>query len=194
VFNVGALELEGLEEKKERICFYGDYFILAYYPETTIYCDQNVFNISEILLEENKPIHYIMGGADVNSRHINCNQTDYYYTRSQFIDLLTNSIAIIGNSSAGLMDAPALGVPSINIGDRQRGRLKASSVIDCEPNKESIKAAFDKLYSREFQESLKDIKSPYKGGNVSGRIIKILKEKANHPQVKKAFHDLFRPI
>ena len=72
-----------------------------------------------------------------------------YFSALQFVD------GVIGNSSGGLSEVPSFKIGTVNIGDRQKGRLKADSVIDCEPNRRSIKMAIDKLYSADFQKKLK---------------------------------------
>lgn len=81
---------------------------------------------------------------------------------------------VIGNSSSGLLEAPAFGTGTINIGDRQDGRLKAISVIDSPADRLSILSAIDKLYSAEFQENLLSLKSPYGDGGASAEIVRIL--------------------
>ncbi|MGY8817454.1 MAG: UDP-N-acetylglucosamine 2-epimerase, partial [Pseudomonadales bacterium] len=68
---------------------------------------------------------------------------------------------VIGNSSSSLLEAPSFKKGSINIGDRQKGRIKADSVIDCAPNKNSISEAINQLYSLDFQSTIKDVKNPY---------------------------------
>jgi len=87
-----------------------------------------------------------------------------------------------------LCPSPSSG--TINIGDRQRGRIKADSVIDCKPTKGSIIAAIKKLYSMEFQEKLKNVKNPYGEGGASGKIKKILKEVDLTDILKKRFYDI----
>ena len=74
-----------------------------------------------------------------------------YLSALQYVD------GVVGNSSSGLLEAPSFRVGTINIGDRQRGRIKAESVIDCEPNREDISRGLDILYSQTFQELLKRI-------------------------------------
>jgi GDP/UDP-N,N'-diacetylbacillosamine 2-epimerase (hydrolysing) len=98
--------------------------------------------------------------------------------------------AIIDNSSSGLTEAPSFKIGTINIGDRQAGRIKADSVIDCEPYKNSIQKAFEKLYSSEFQTLLKTVKNPYGEGCVSKEIIKILLNTELNNLLKKKFYDL----
>jgi len=96
--------------------------------------------------------------------------------RDEFIDLLSRAKCIVGNSSAGIIEAPCLGTPTINIGTRQEGRLKAFSVIDCECKKESIEDAFRRMEEPGFQAIVKGGKWTrfYEGGNVAGKMIRII--------------------
>jgi GDP/UDP-N,N'-diacetylbacillosamine 2-epimerase (hydrolysing) len=97
---------------------------------------------------------------------------------------------VVGNSSSGLAEAPSLGVGTVNIGDRQRGRLKASSVIDCLPKRRNILAAIEKLYSPAFRQSLEVVQNPYGDGGASKRITRILESFPLDMVLKKQFHDL----
>jgi GDP/UDP-N,N'-diacetylbacillosamine 2-epimerase (hydrolysing) len=84
--------------------------------------------------------------------------------------------AVVGNTSSGLVEAPSFNIGSINIGNRQMGRVKAESVIDCKAEKSSLADAFNKLYSDEFQFALKDVVNPYGTGGGSSKIKEVLKE------------------
>src|SRR3990167_11001283 len=97
---------------------------------------------------------------------------------------------MVGNSSSGLAETPSFKIGTINIGDRQKGRIKASSVIDCEPNKESIKKAFEKLYSKEFQEALKSVQNPYGDGCASLKIVEEIKKADLNNILKKSFYNI----
>jgi GDP/UDP-N,N'-diacetylbacillosamine 2-epimerase (hydrolysing) len=107
-----------------------------------------------------------------------------YLSALQFVD------AMVGNSSSGLAEAPSFKIGTINIGDRQKGRIKASSVIDCEPNKVEIINAFKKLYSSEFRELFKDVQNPYGDGCASMKIIKEIKKVDLNHILKKTFYNL----
>ena len=107
-----------------------------------------------------------------------------YISALQFVD------AVVGNSSSGLLEAPSFKIGTINIGDRQKGRIKADSVIDCKPNKYDIKEAFKKLYSTDFQNSLKSVKNPYGGGGASKKIKEIIKNISLKDILKKTFCDI----
>jgi GDP/UDP-N,N'-diacetylbacillosamine 2-epimerase (hydrolysing) len=97
---------------------------------------------------------------------------------------------VVGNSSSGLSEAPAFGKGTVNIGDRQTGRLKAPSVIDCLPERGAIAAAIERLYSAEFQASLATVENPYGESGASDRIVKMILEHPLRSVLKKSFHDM----
>lgn len=98
--------------------------------------------------------------------------------------------AVVGNSSSGLTEVPSFKKATINIGDRQRGRLKAASVIDCAPTRHSIAAAIHKLYSADFQKTLDQVRNPYGDGGASERIVNTLRSYDIDHLTKKVFHDI----
>jgi len=97
---------------------------------------------------------------------------------------------VVGNSSSGIIEAPSFHVGTINIGDRQTGRLKCESIIDCEPESESIRKAIKTLFSDSFQESLPKLRNPYGDGGSTEKMIKILKEKNITRILKKKFYNI----
>ena len=107
-----------------------------------------------------------------------------YLSAIKFVDI------VLGNSSSGLTEVPSFKKATINIGDRQKGRIKATSVIDILPVKEEILAAIKKVYSKEFEQILKDTINPYDGGNPSKKMVKILKETKLDGILKKKFYDI----
>lgn len=108
----------------------------------------------------------------------------------RYLSCVSHVDAVVGNSSSGLAEAPSLGTGTINIGDRQRGRLQASTVINCPARREEISAALKKLYSKDFQLSLADVINPYGSGGASKMIIETVKNYAIEGLVKKVFYDL----
>lgn len=108
----------------------------------------------------------------------------------RYLSCIAQVDGVVGNSSSGLLEAPSFRKGSINIGDRQKGRLQAGSVIGCEPTRESIAAALEHLYSAEFQESLHDVVNPYGEGGASEKVIETLKRYDLSGIVKKTFNDL----
>jgi GDP/UDP-N,N'-diacetylbacillosamine 2-epimerase (hydrolysing) len=108
----------------------------------------------------------------------------------RYLSVLQYVDAVVGNSSSGLTEAPSFKIGTINIGDRQRGRIKAQSVIDCKPNIKSIRSAFKKLYSDEFQNRLKNLKNCYGEGGASHKIKEVLKNIHIDGLLKKNFNNL----
>lgn len=98
--------------------------------------------------------------------------------------------AMVGNSSSGLTEMPSFKKGTINIGDRQGGRLQAKSVINCEPSRENITDAFTKLYSLDFQSRLRDVSNPYGEGGASEKVVNIIKNYPLKGLIKKFFYDL----
>lgn len=199
VFNVGSLGCDGLSKRRGHT---ENFALFVCHPETLV-----PEPLVDDLLDITNILHYIciLPNNDVGQYEI---YKRYYRTwfaptqdvelrphieRSEFIDLLGRCKLILGNSSCGIIEAPALGVPTINIGDRQKGRLMADSIIQAEPTKESIRKAFDRLYSKEFQDLMKsDYRIYYKGGNVAEKILEIIKQKMPL-EIKKGFYDLAIP-
>jgi GDP/UDP-N,N'-diacetylbacillosamine 2-epimerase (hydrolysing) len=108
----------------------------------------------------------------------------------RYFSCLAQVDGVVGNSSSGLLEAPAFNIGTINIGDRQKGRLKAKSVIDCNPTKPEILEALARMYCSEFQKQLLSIENPYGNGGASEAIIKILAEYPLENILKKQFYDL----
>ena len=98
---------------------------------------------------------------------------------------------MIGNSSSGLLEAPSFKIATVNIGDRQRGRIMANSVIQCNNSSQDIEFAINKAISTEFKEILKTIENPYKGVEApSKEIVEVLKSIDLNDILKKQFYDL----
>ena len=97
---------------------------------------------------------------------------------------------VVGNSSSGLAEVPSFKKGTINIGDRQRGRLQADSVINCDPTRQSIEAALAKLYTTIFLETLPQVVNPYGEGGAAVKVVNTLKSCSLNGLVKKTFHDL----
>ena len=110
-----------------------------------------------------------------------------------YLSCIQHVDGVIGNSSSGLTEAPSFKKGTVNIGDRQRGRLKAGSVIDCEPDGNSIRAALGHLFSVEFQTKLSAVENPYGNGGASDEIVRKLANLSLHDLLKKPFYDLPGP-
>jgi UDP-hydrolysing UDP-N-acetyl-D-glucosamine 2-epimerase len=143
--------------------------------------DQHVLKTIEAIKELEIPALIIYGNADAGSKKISeviKNSRIKQYPSLPFVDfinLLKHSSALVGNSSSGIIEAPFLHVPTINIGTRQQGRLRAKSIIDVGYNKNQIKKAILKaIRNKRFLKQIKNSKSLYGDGHASQRIVKIL--------------------
>ena len=111
----------------------------------------------------------------------------------RYLSCILHVDGVVGNSSSGLTEVPSFGKGTVNVGDRQRGRLKAGSVIDCKPQRDAIGAALDRLYSPVFRATLPAIRNPYGEGGASENIVRILKDHPLESILEKSFHD-FAPV
>jgi GDP/UDP-N,N'-diacetylbacillosamine 2-epimerase (hydrolysing) len=107
-----------------------------------------------------------------------------------YLSCLRHVDGMVGNSSSGLAEAPSFGKGTVNIGDRQRGRLKAASVIDCPADRRSIAEAIGRLYSPGFQATLRNVRNPYGDSSASDKIVPILRTYPLDSILKKKFYDV----
>mgnify|MGYP006416113723 CR=1 FL=1 len=215
VFNVGGLGVDAIKRnkllsKKDLINKTGMKFgkknlLITYHPVTLEKqtSEQN-FQILLDVLDDLKDMYLIftMPNADSDGRiikkmindFVNCHPGKAISFTSMghlnYLSTLQLVDGVVGNSSSGLAEAPTFKIGTINIGDRQKGRLKANSVIDCEPTKKAIKKALDKLYSKNFQRNIDTVKNPYGEGDAIEKIIKLLINQPIPAEIKKEFHDL----
>ena len=108
----------------------------------------------------------------------------------RYLSCIAHVDGVVGNSSSGLLEVPSFKKGTINIGDRQRGRLQATSVINCEPNRLSIAAALKRLYDADFQMGLKQTINPYGEGGASQKIVATVESTALEGILKKHFYAL----
>ncbi len=106
-----------------------------------------------------------------------------YLSSMRIIDM------VVGNSSSGILEAPNFGVPTVNIGNRQTGRIKAASIIDCEPEQTAIFSACSKALSNQFKTIAQHVDNPYRQEGTAGRIKKIIKGTGTI-NLQKSFYDL----
>jgi len=144
---------------------------------------------------------FTMPNADTEGRALAKQVKDFCYTCSnaksfislgqlRYLSCVKHVDGVIGNSSSGIMEAPSFKKGTINIGDRQRGRIKAESVIDCDPNRIDIDKALERLFSPGFQAKLEKIQNPYGNGGASDAIVQTLQKISFGQLLKKCFYDL----
>jgi len=105
-----------------------------------------------------------------------------------YFSLLSHADAVVGNSSSGIIEAPSLGIPTVNIGDRQRGRIRAASVLDCAPTAGCIAEAIGRALSPAFRRMCKGVVNPYGNGDASRKAVSILEEQMETIDLKKEFY------
>ncbi len=108
----------------------------------------------------------------------------------RYFSLLAQVDAVIGNSSSGLLEAPSFHIGTLDIGDRQAGRLKASSVISCAPTYDAIASGLRHLREAAFIAALPAVTNPYGHGGAGAAIVNVLRSVPLEGLVKKRFHDL----
>ncbi|MEH6591047.1 MAG: UDP-N-acetylglucosamine 2-epimerase [Halioglobus sp.] len=108
----------------------------------------------------------------------------------RYLSAIAQVDGVIGNSSSGLIEVPSFNKGTINIGSRQRGRIKASSVIDCAPLRDDISAAIDELFSPAFSDALVNIVNPYGNGGASKKVVDTLKTFPLEDLIMKPFYDI----
>lgn len=153
-------------------------------------------------LFENMRFIFTKANADASGRIINMMIDDYVSKNNnaiaftslgatRYLSALKYCAIVIGNSSSGLIEAPSFNVATINIGDRQKGRVQADSIINCEPVKEQIKSAIEHALSNEFREKIMNAHNPYGDGNTSEKIVGIIKNFILNDKIflKKKFYD-----
>ena len=108
----------------------------------------------------------------------------------RYLSCIRHVDGVVGNSSSGLTEVPSFRKGTINMGDRQRGRIQAESVINCAPERRAIAAAIAELYSPKFQARLATVRNPYGDGGASARIAETLAAVSLEGILKKRFFDL----
>jgi GDP/UDP-N,N'-diacetylbacillosamine 2-epimerase (hydrolysing) len=109
--------------------------------------------------------------------------------QKKYLSCLKYVDAVIGNSSSGILEAPSFKIATINIGNRQDGRVMASSVINTDYKSKAIHETIKKVYSNSFKKILKSSKNPYGNGGATDNIINILLKNKRF-SIKKKFNDL----
>jgi len=180
--------------------------VLTYHPETLgkIHAAEQVEEILAFI-DRHPELQVIFTGAnaDAEGEIINGRLKEYAENNSdrcsffmslgqlRYFSLLRRCSLVIGNSSSGVIEVPSFGIPTINIGDRQRGRERAESVVDCVCEREAIENAYKLVMSDEFRAEHKEIKNPYEGDNTSERIFNIIRGYLdNGIDIQKKFVDI----
>lgn len=217
VFYVGALGVENIkkinlmtkEELERSIRFEIDEntVIVTYHPVTlennTV--EEQFLNLLEVL-DRNPKIRMIFtkANADTNGRIVNELIDKYAAQNSEracafmslgqkrYLSALKYCRIVIGNSSSGIIEAPSFGKPIINIGDRQKGRICADSVINCGYTQQEIQQAMETALTKEFENKASNCRNPYEKENTAANIISVIKDYLLNDKIKlkKGFYDI----
>lgn len=213
VFNVGAIGLENLKqipllskdefEKKIGLKLNKKNLLITFHP-VTLEKNTSEAQFAELLTSiddiEDTNIIFTKPNSDTYGRIISRMIDRYaeehphntvvftsmgqelYLSTLQFVD------AVVGNSSSGIIEAPSFKIGTVNIGDRQKGRVAASSVIHCEPSAADVSRAFDLLYSDSFQNELPSTINPYERKNTCKTILETIRTVSLSDAAKKSFY------
>lgn len=216
VFNVGALGVENIrkvelmsrDELAASIGFELDqpFFLVTYHP-VTLENATSAEQFNQLLAAlENFPNHKIIftnANADTDGQTVN-DRIDAYAAQhperclavsslglQRYLSAMKMCAAVVGNSSSGILEAPAFCVPTVNIGDRQKGRVRTPSIIDCEPC--GIVPALQKAVDPEFTKRLQGMSHPCEQEETAAQIVEVLQQTSLDGLLKKSFNNLSKP-
>ncbi len=214
VFNVGGLGVDAINdinlipknklEKDLNIKFLKKNLLITFHP-VTLEDGSSLKQISELLDAlsnlQNTSLIFTMPNADGDSQvifekiedYVSSNKNAYVFIslgQVRYLSCLAQVDAIVGNSSSGLLEAPSFRKATINIGDRQKGRIQSKSVINCKPLSQDIQKAIKDSYSQEFKERLLNVRNPYGDGGAAKRIVETISNVDLSSLIHKEFYDL----
>ncbi|HIO35701.1 MAG TPA: UDP-N-acetylglucosamine 2-epimerase (hydrolyzing) [Candidatus Marinimicrobia bacterium] len=215
VFDFGALNVDAMKkipvipraqlEKEIKFSLSPRSLLVTFHPvtlEDDTAKDQLPQLLEAISSFDNLKVIFTKTNADTEGRVINELIDEYVEANPQntvaftsmgqmhYINVLRYADAVAGNSSSGVIETPTFKVPTVNMGEREKGRIIADNVIDCEFDTESIRSALQTALSGQFKDSLKDMKSPYDKGETAKNIARVLKEYPLPRTTKKEFYDI----
>ncbi len=212
VFNVGAPGVEAIKKvnllsKKDTenlldIKLSDKTLLITLHPETLenkISPEDQINNLLKALHSiNNASFVFTMANADPGGEIINQRIKNFVADHSEkaylfpslgqikYLSVLKHSYAMIGNSSSGLIEAPSLNKPFLNIGNRQKGRMFGGNIINCKNSEESIKSGLEKIFDEKFE----NYSNPFDGGDTSKKIIEVISSVDLNNLTMKKFYDL----
>lgn len=214
VYNVGGLGVDAIKRTKlmtrleleNSLGFtFGERNLLITFHPATLEQGQSIHQLNELLaalhrLQDTKLL-FTLPNADTGSRQliglINRFVASHPHSRAypslgqlRYLSCMSIVDGVVGNSSSGIAEAPTLKTGTVNIGNRQKGRLMAASVINCSTERDAISHAIARLYDRSFRHVLNSVKNPYGDGGAAERIVGHISEVELQGLEKKPFYDL----
>lgn len=214
VFFVGALGLDSVKNtplltRKELEERFGvklkKRLLMITYHSVTLEREDNLINLNKILtaLDNFKDFSLIFTSPNADHDggkiketieiYVKKNKNAHFFTslgQNGYLSFLKEADCVIGNSSSGIFEAPYCKVGSVNIGDRQKGRVKAKNIINCTSNEKEIYLSINLALSKEFRKKFKKSKGLFGSGNASKKFITIIKNRIHKLEVKKSFYDI----
>lgn len=217
VFNVGGLGVENIKQEKlmtlseleESLDFSlkERFAVVTFHPvtlEDNTVGDEFLKVLQALEHIDNLKVIFTKANADTGGMRINSLIDAYVRERSdkciavyslgliRYLTALKYAAIVIGNSSSGILETPSFAVPTVNIGDRQKGRIQAKNIINCQTETKSIIDAIRKGLDEKFKDYVADTISPYGDGHASEHIVKIIKQTllVSHINLKKQFYDI----
>ncbi|MFT5294058.1 MAG: UDP-hydrolyzing UDP-N-acetyl-D-glucosamine 2-epimerase [Colwellia sp.] len=215
VFNVGAPGIDSIKKlsliTREELSSYFNfsfnkkYFLITYHPVTLIKGGgiealENLIKALDYFESYNVVITF--PNADTNGRNLitvlslyaekNPNRVLLLESMGQlrYLSAMKHAVAVIGNSSSGIIEAPSLKVATVNIGDRQKGRDASESIEHCADNVEDIYKSITRVINQEYQDRVKNVVNTYGTGGASKKIVKFLESQEIPKNVQKVFYDI----
>lgn len=216
VFDVGACGVENIRtcELMGREDFFKDvgldstrpFFLITYHPTTLGSlgpADEAAMLLRALEDYQDHSLLFTCANADAGGVVINRELAHYVAAHNntvlipslglrRYLTALSLADAVVGNSSSGLLEAPSFGVPTVNIGDRQKGRMQAASVISCPADALAVSAALAQAVSPEFKAIAATAKNPYGDGHASEKILAEIRRYLDGPRTEmgKLFYDI----
>lgn len=202
--NIKRLKLLDRSELEASLGFeFGQKNLLITFHPVTLEAATSAAQMSELMAAlddlNDTQLFFTMPNADTDSREL-IKLVEQFATHHpnarafaslghlRYLSCVAQVDGVVGNSSSGLLEVPSFRKGTINIGDRQQGRLQAASVINCKPSRLDIASALEKLYSAEFQAGLSKVRNPYGEGGASKRVVDVLARCSLDGLVKKNFY------
>ncbi|MDA9082142.1 UDP-N-acetylglucosamine 2-epimerase [Gammaproteobacteria bacterium] len=214
VFLVGGLGVDAIYhtkllsktslEKNLGFKFKKKNLLVTFHPQTLAQ-DSGVNQLNNLLsalsLLENTQLIFTMPNADPNNKAIHKQIQNFVMNNKnsisfdslgqlKYFSCVSNVDAVVGNSSSGIAEVPSFKKGTIDIGDRQKGRIKAQSVISCSSNTRDISKAIQKIYTKKFQDNLIHTVNPYGDGGAVDKIMNILPNISLEEPLQKPFFDI----
>lgn len=214
VFNVGGMGVDSIKatstfskaelEKILNIKFSEKNLLINFHPETLNKNSAKIQTqelLSSLKNLKNTSLFFTMPGAENENldiikqikKFVKKNDGSYFFKslgHKKYFSFLKIVDGMIGNSSSGLLEMPSFRKATINLGDRQSGRIKSKSVLDTKIKKKNITRSIKKIYSKKFINKIKNCKNPYGDGGASNKIVKLLKKMKINNLINKKFYDI----